>query len=88
MNPQTTSNQAPAPRTIVPIAVLAIVALLVFSPTLGYNFLGGWDDHLYVTDNIANLRPTVANVTRWWKQSVAGSYHPLTMYSYMVDHAL
>lgn len=88
MNMQPTSPQEPARRTIVPIAILAIACVCVFLPTLRYDFLCGWDDHLYVTDNLSNLQPTAANFARWWRQPVASSFHPLTMYTYMADHAV
>ncbi len=73
------------PRTFLLLPLAGLVAW-VYSPTLNYPFLAGWDDHLYVTQNIPRLEWSWNNFTYWLRHPIAGNYHPLTMWSFMVDY--
>ena len=64
------------------------VCLAVFASSLTYPFLEGMDDNVYVTRNVDRLRWNWANIAHWLSRPYLGSYLPLTMISYMVDHAI
>lgn len=70
------------------LAALVAAVLLLFAPTLGYGLLHGWDDNVYVTNNVARLTFTPGNLAYWFTHDCVLCYLPLTMLSYMADHAL
>lgn len=83
--PGTTVRQRPDLRAV---AGLLVAIVLLFAPTLGFGLLHGWDDNLYVTNNAARLAFTPGNIAYWFTHDCVLCYLPLTMLSYMVDHAL
>ena len=52
----------------VPLLALVTATFIVFQPCINFPILEGWDDHLYVSENIENLDLTPANVIRWFGQ--------------------
>jgi protein O-mannosyl-transferase len=71
------------------LGCLALVglALALFLPTLGYDFVN-WDDPWYVLNNplISSWRP--ANLWAIATQPAVRNYAPLTMFGYLIQHSL
>ncbi len=68
---------------------LAILAVLAFSPALGHEFLHGFDDQLYVTDNDHVLGGLSWHGLRWaFTTDRAANWHPLTWLSLQLDATL
>lgn len=65
-------------------AALAVVAFIVYLPSLGNGFVN-WDDGAYVVDN-----PFIRSFNWWWLMTaeVMGNWHPLTIISYAVDYSI
>ena len=82
-----TRLRADFPERLFPWLLVA-ACLVVFSASLAYPFLEGMDDNVYVTRNVGRLGWTAGNVRYWFTHSCVGCYLPLTMLSYMVDHAI
>lgn len=71
-----------------PALVLAFATFFVFSFSISYPILNGFDDNAIITDNVSLLNLTPADLRYWALHSCNGSYLPLVMYSYMLDHAI
>ncbi|MFQ5480588.1 MAG: hypothetical protein ACE5DW_04855, partial [Thermodesulfobacteriota bacterium] len=65
-------------------ALVFIIALIVFLPTLGSGFVN-WDDNIYIYKNVHirsfDLRWIVTGI-------LGGNYHPITLLSHTIDYAL
>jgi len=72
---------------VLPLVLLAVVTAALFAPSLGYPLMIGWDDPQHVTEN-TRLAFTWANAGYWWHHAIIGIYMPVTMLTYMVDHAI
>lgn len=72
---------------VVGCAVLVILVLALFLPTVGYGFVN-WDDPWYVADNplITSWRPT--NLWTIATKCAVRNYAPLTQFGYLVQHSL
>jgi hypothetical protein len=88
--PWRTHQPSPPPRRrpvvqwlVLPMLV-ALAALVTFSPALDAEFVN-WDDDKTIVDN-----PRIRGFDWSWAftQSKMGHYHPLTWLSYSVDHAI
>ena len=64
------------------------LALLLYLPSLGSGFISLWDDGDYVTRNERIQSLTWPAVKSWWSEPVLGSYAPLTLASFALDHAI
>lgn len=73
---------------IIPFFLLTwIITFLVFLPALKNGFVG-WDDHLYVVDNL-NIRSLDIGFIKWaFSSVVAANWHPVTMLSHAIDYSL
>ncbi len=77
---------APSGKSLRFIILLAL-PLAVFSFSLSYPLLDGWDDHIYVGDG-SHLALNSANLAHWLSSPCEGCYLPITMLSYMLDHLI
>ncbi len=70
-------------------AVIALIAVVVFSPCLTGEFLG-WDDFNYIRDNALIRVFSWENIVHIFnfKTIVVGNYHPLTVLSYVIEYQL
>src|SRR5205823_6613524 len=73
-------------RGIVLISILLVaVVWLVFSPTIGYDFVN-YDDHVYVYQNpIVSAGLTLHGIVWAFAHTHARNWHPLTTLSHMLD---
>jgi len=72
---------------IIFIMFLIIAIILVFSLSVTWPILNGWDDSIYVLYN-RYLGLSSSNILRWFSSSIGGLYMPLPMLSYMVDYSI
>jgi len=64
---------------------LAVLAVVVYLPVVGFGFLN-YDDNVYVVDNARVAAGLNADNARWAMTAfTAGNWHPLTLYSHMLD---
>jgi hypothetical protein len=63
------------------------VAVAPFVASLPYPALAGWDDPDHITFN-SRLTFSLENIGYWFSHSIISVYMPLTMLSYMLDHAI
>jgi protein O-mannosyl-transferase len=63
------------------LALVLAATFIVYLPSLGNGFTN-WDDGLYVTHNPLLRHPTVAAILT---TPVAGNWHPLTIWSYVLN---
>jgi tetratricopeptide (TPR) repeat protein len=73
---------------VLPTAIIVISALLVYARTVGFDFITTWDDNRYVYENPLIRSLTWANVKAIFSTSILGTYGPLHLLSYMLDHAI
>lgn len=79
-----TGDARAARRALIAAALAGLTAFLVFSPSIGYDFLR-YDDEIYVTSN-PHLRPfTPAAVAAMFTHFYFRSYTPLTLVSHAFD---
>lgn len=71
-------------RNILPALVLAALSILLFLPSLPYEFLN-WDDEVYIHRNPWLLNLSFENAVGVFLHPYFSNYHPLTMLSLMVD---
>jgi tetratricopeptide (TPR) repeat protein len=82
------SPSAPGPlQGRLPALLAVLVALLVFAPSLGGEFLT-WDDDVYLTANPLVRDSTPGGLLRLGKAYVSGNWHPLTLWTYALIHRL
>lgn len=70
-----------------PAIVLITVTLLVYGGSLHHQFVGSWDDNLYVAQNSDVHGFSRAHIAAVFSKSYLGNYAPLQMLSYMVDYS-
>jgi hypothetical protein len=70
------------------IGILLMLSALPFVSSLSYPLLEGWDDHIYVRNNVNFLSFSFENILHWFKTPCEGCYLPLTMLSFMADYEL
>ncbi|RNC72752.1 MAG: tetratricopeptide repeat protein [Desulfuromonadales bacterium] len=73
---------------LLPLVVLVALTWAVYAGCLGHDFLSNWDDDRYVTANAAVKAFTPENLWLAFTRVFVGTYAPLQIVSYMVDHAL
>lgn len=69
------------------ITLLVLAVVFVFSLSIQYPILNGWDDNVYVLNN-QYLSLSYSNILRWFSTSIGGLYMPLTMLTYMQDYSI
>ncbi|HWY13487.1 MAG TPA: tetratricopeptide repeat protein [Bacteroidia bacterium] len=74
------------------LAIIAILTLSIYFPSLNNKFLNDWDDGVYVINNpqIKSLHSDSISYTlnKAFKSYTYGHYHPLTMLSYCMEYNL
>ncbi|MDI9877731.1 tetratricopeptide repeat protein [Flectobacillus rivi] len=78
-----TTPSSTSKNTILTIIAFAVVVLLGFSGGFSNQFVD-WDDHVYVVENILVTHPS-GHWLEAWQSHVASNYHPLTMWSLMLN---
>ena len=73
-------------KEILPCLLLFGLVVWVFLPALGGQFID-YDDQAYVTGN-AHIHLTLANVAWAFDHTVVANWHPLTLWSLMLDDRL
>ena len=66
---------------------LIVIVFAVFSASVNYPILNGFDDNVYVLHN-SHLALSLGNITYWFTHFRVGCYLPITMLSYMFDYNL
>ncbi len=74
-----------SPKTIIALCLILAAVLLSFFPALKNNFID-WDDTAYVVGNNAVHAISAANLKIISTGFFAVHYHPLTMFSYMLEY--
>ncbi len=77
-------------RLIIGLSILLLISTIaLYSPVLGYSFLG-WDDHDYVTANPHVHQGLTWRTVKWAFASTetASYWHPLTWLSHALDYQL
>ena len=72
----------------IPLAVLCIVTLAVYAPSLRHDFLTNWDDDKYITFNEAIRGFTPAHIKAAFSRFYVGNYAPIQILSYMLDYEI
>ena len=68
--------------------IVAVVALVVYLPSLRNGFLSNWDDNRYILDN-AHIRSMGGKFFRWaFLDYRTNLWHPLSWISHAIDYAL
>ncbi len=74
------------------LAIIAILTVSIYFPSLNNKFLNDWDDGVYVTNNtqIKSLHGDSISYTlkKTFRSYTYGHYHPLTMLSYCIEYNL
>lgn len=73
---------------ILPIIILVVVTTMIFSFSMHYPIMNGYDDNIYITNNIGRFELSMQNLVYWLKTPCLGSYLPLVMFSYMIDYSI
>lgn len=74
-------------RTWVMPALIMLIALGLYLPTVGYDFVN-WDDPWYVINNPLIKSWNAGNLMDLATESVARNYAPLTQLSLLIDHTI
>lgn len=77
-----------ARQHLVPVMLLLLAAFILYRKALGQDFLGNWDDHIYVTANPDIMGFTHENIWHAFSREYFGNYAPLHIMSYILDYAL
>jgi len=74
-------------KIILLISLILIVTFAAFYPCLNNRF-GGWDDDLYITENIVIQDFSLSNVKKIFTSYFVSNYQPLTMLTYLIEYRL
>ncbi|MBW2694019.1 MAG: hypothetical protein JRE57_15530 [Deltaproteobacteria bacterium] len=71
-----------------PLLLLFVGSVALYAKTVTFGFLPAWDDGFYVLHNpqIQDFSPT--NLATIFSSTFKGSYHPLPLLSYALEHTL
>lgn len=73
-------------RRIVLSALLVVVTLLLYLPVAHHDFISGWDDDDYVTQNVhVRTGLALANIEWAFTSFELSNWHPVTWLSHMLD---
>ena len=70
----------------IPLAVLCVVTLSVYVPSLRHDFLTNWDDQIYVSANDSVRGFSLAHLRAAFSTFYSGNYAPAQIISYMLDY--
>ena len=70
------------------ILLLTLTSILLFSVTLGHDFITTWDDDKYVVTNEIIRQLSLQNLRAAFSSFILGNYAPLHHLSYMLDYAI
>lgn len=73
---------------MLPVFLLFLAAVAIYSRMLGHDFLSNWDDNRYILENADVQGISWARIKAISSHYYVGNYAPLQMLSYMLDHAL
>jgi hypothetical protein len=84
------SGARPAGQTPRPFVLLLLFlgSLVLYAKTATFGFLPMWDDGFYVVHNPQIQHLSLANLANIFSSTFKGSYHPLPLLSYALEHAL
>ncbi|MFH2094423.1 MAG: glycosyltransferase family 39 protein, partial [Bacteroidota bacterium] len=68
--------------------ILILLTIIVYSPSFTNGFIENWDDNLYVIGNPYFADKDAPEASGMLTEFYMGHYHPLTMLSLYLDHAL
>lgn len=71
-----------------PPLLIVVCALLVYGRSVGFDFITTWDDNRYVYENPLIRAATWENIRAIFTTSILGTYGPLHILSYLLDHTL
>ena len=66
--------------------LLAVIIVALYSTSWKYSIFPGLDDGTYILRN-PHLSFSLSNIAYWFKNPCVGNYLPVTMLSFMFDHA-
>ena len=72
-------------RLLLVLATISIAGLVIYWPTLKYDFTG-YDDNLYVSENPGITDWSSKGINQIFHSYAVGNYHPLTMLSYAAEY--
>lgn len=72
---------------LVPIG-LVVLTFFVFITALGNDFLVGWEDDFYITQNTQVTDFSIGNIVDHWTGFRRGEYIPLTLTSYSIQNII
>ncbi len=70
------------------LLLLFLGSLTLYAKTMAFGFLPTWDDGFYVLHNSQIQDLSLANLAKIFSSTFKGSYHPLPLLSYALEHAL
>ena len=76
-----------APRPFL-LLLLFFGSLALYAKTVAFGFLPTWDDGFYVVNNPQIQNLSLAQLADIFSSTFKGSYHPLPLLSYALEHAL
>jgi len=84
------SGARPAGRAPRPCVLLLFFlgSLALYAKTVTFGFLPMWDDGFYVLHNPQIQDLSLAHLAEFFSSTFKGSYHPLPLLSYALEHAL
>lgn len=74
-------------RGLIAIAAILIITLIVYIPVFD-NELTNWDDKGYIVENEVIHEISIDNILELFQRYDMGNYHPLTMFSLMLDYSI
>lgn len=74
-------------RSYIITAIILVLSLCVFLPTVQFEFTT-WDDDIHVTTNLHVQDFSLRSLAYHFTSTANYMYHPITMFSYMVDWSL
>src|SRR5262245_35390915 len=83
--PQSVAVGGRSLREIVPVLLIAALALVAYVPAFSGGYL--WDDADYVTDNV-NLRSLAGLRNIWLQPRLSPQYYPLTFTTFWLEYQL
>ncbi len=75
-------------RQLFDMALLIILAAVVFGRIIGYDFQVNWDDNWFILYNDSIRGFSLEHLKTAFSSYIVGSYVPLLTLSFMLDHAL
>ncbi len=72
-------------KTLIAFLFVFSVSFVVFSPTIGYEFVN-WDDDIYVYDNPRIKSLSAEDIGWWFENTYYYAYIPVTMLSHTIDY--